>query len=172
MAALLVVAFLVVPIVEIYVIIQVGQVIGPLPTVALLILESLLGAWIVKREGRRAWAALRTAATSGRLPGRELADAALVLVGGTLLLTPGFVTDVVGFFFVLPPTRPLARRVLAWFVARRAARAVGHRTPTGMPRTTRMPPPAGGASGRPNVVQGERIHEDPDNKGPDHVAGG
>jgi UPF0716 protein FxsA len=171
MAALLVVAFLVVPIVEIYVIIQVGQVIGPLPTVALLILESLLGAWIVKREGRRAWAALRTAATSGRLPGRELADAALVLVGGTLLLTPGFVTDVVGFFFVLPPTRPLARRVLAWFVARRAARAVGHRTPTGMPWTTRMPPRAGGAAG-PNVVQGETIHEDPDNKGPDHVAGG
>jgi UPF0716 protein FxsA len=109
---------LVVPILEIYVIIQVGQVIGGWETLALLILESALGAWIVKREGRRAWEALSTAFGTGRLPTRELADAALVLVGGTLLLTPGFITDVFGFFFVLPFTRPLARRALAWLAAR------------------------------------------------------
>ncbi|HEV8056285.1 MAG TPA: FxsA family protein [Nocardioidaceae bacterium] len=108
----LAVAFLLVPVLEIYVIIQVGQVIGAPWTIALLLLESALGAWIVKREGRRAWAALRTTFSTGRLPGTELADAALVLVGGTLLLTPGFVTDIVGFFFVLPPTRPVARRLL------------------------------------------------------------
>ena len=75
----------------------------------LLVLESLLGAWFVRREGSRAWAALTTALNTGRMPSRELADAALVLVGGTLLLTPGFITDVVGFFFILPLTRPLAR---------------------------------------------------------------
>ncbi|CAA9369891.1 MAG: Cytoplasmic membrane protein FsxA [uncultured Nocardioidaceae bacterium] len=112
--------FVAMPIVEIFVIIQVGQEIGALPTVALLVVESLLGAWLVKREGRRAWDALRGAVTAGQLPGRELSDAALVLVGGTLLLTPGFVTDVAGFFFVLPFTRPVARRLLAAAVARRA----------------------------------------------------
>jgi UPF0716 protein FxsA len=119
---LLIGLFVALPIVEIYVIIQVGQAIGALPTVALLIVESILGGWLVKREGRRAWAALRTTLTTGRLPGRELLDAALVLVGGTLLLTPGFVTDVFGFFFVLPVTRPLARRLVTSAVARRATR--------------------------------------------------
>lgn len=116
---LLAVALLVLPILEIYVIIQVGQVIGAGPTLLLLIAESALGAWIVKREGRRAWNALTGALRTGHLPTRELTEAALVLVGGTLLLTPGFVTDVVGFFFVLPLTRPIARRWLSWLVARR-----------------------------------------------------
>jgi len=116
---------LVVPILEIYVIIQVGQLIGGWETLALLVVESALGAWIVKREGRRAWEALSTAFGTGRLPTRELADAALVLVGGTLLLTPGFVTDVFGFFFVLPFTRPLARRALAWLAARHVRRRGG-----------------------------------------------
>jgi UPF0716 protein FxsA len=114
--------FVVVPIIEIYVIIQVGQAIGAVPTILLLIVESLIGAWIVKREGRRAWVALRDTVRAGSLPGRELIDAALVLVGGTLLLAPGFVTDVFGFFLVLPVTRPLARRVVQVEVNRRAAR--------------------------------------------------
>jgi len=118
----LAVALLVVPILEIYVIIQVGQVIGGWQTLVLLIFESALGAWIMKREGRRAWEALSSAFGTGGLPTRELADAALVLVGGTLLLTPGFLTDVFGFFFVLPVTRPLARRALSWLVARQVRR--------------------------------------------------
>jgi UPF0716 protein FxsA len=113
------------PILEIYVIIQVGQAIGALPTLLLLIFESVLGGWIVRREGRRAWEALNAAIRTGQLPGKELSDAALVLVGGTLLLTPGFVTDVFGFFFVLPFTRPLARRMLTAMIARRAARRWG-----------------------------------------------
>jgi len=119
MAPFLVIAFILVPLAEIYVIVQVGQFIGVLPTVVLLLAESMLGAWIVKREGARAWRALRGAIGTARLPSRELADAALVLVGGTLLLTPGFLTDFVGFFFVLPPTRPLARRLLGWAVTSR-----------------------------------------------------
>jgi UPF0716 protein FxsA len=131
MGLFLVIMFLVVPIVEIYVIVQVGQEIGALPTVVLLIVESLIGAWLVRREGTRAWAALRIAVTSGQLPSRELADAALVTIGGTLLLTPGFVTDIFGFFFVLPLTRPVARRLLAGFVARRATVAVSRLGPMG-----------------------------------------
>ena len=122
---LLVGLFVVVPIVEIYVIVQVGSAIGALPTILLLLIESLIGGWLVKREGKRAWAALRTTVSTGRMPAKELADAALVLVGGTLLLTPGFVTDVFGFFFVLPFTRPLARRLLTTVIARRAATRFG-----------------------------------------------
>jgi UPF0716 protein FxsA len=114
--------FIGLPILEIYVIIQVGQEIGAIPTLLLLIVESLIGAWLVKHEGRRAWNALTAAIRTGQMPGRQLADAALVLVGGTLLLTPGFVSDVFGFFFVLPFTRPLARRILTALVARRAGR--------------------------------------------------
>lgn len=115
----MVLLLIVVPTLEIAVIIGVGRVIGPWPTVALLLLESALGAWLVKREGGRTWSALATAINSGQMPSRQLADAALVLVGGTLLLTPGFLTDLVGFFFILPFTRPLARRLLETVVTRR-----------------------------------------------------
>ena len=84
--------FVVVPVVEIYVLIQVGQVIGAWWTVLLLIADGVLGGWLVRREGGRAWKALREALESGRMPARELADGGLILVGGTLLLTPGFVS--------------------------------------------------------------------------------
>jgi UPF0716 protein FxsA len=119
--------FIGIPIREIYVIIQVGHVIGAIPTIVLLVVESLIGAWVVKHEGRRAWDALNETIRTGQMPGRQLADAALVLVGGTLLLTPGFVTDIFGFFFVLPFTRPLARRITTAIVARRAVRRFGGR---------------------------------------------
>lgn len=170
MAWLIGLALLVVPIVEIFVIIQVGQVIGGWPTVALLIAESALGAWLVKREGRRAWNALQTSLQTGKLPGRELTDGALVLIGGTLLLTPGFVTDIFGFFFVLPFTRPLARRGMSAFFNRRLAGQLGGAGLGGsglgdsglggfIPGTggpTRPPQSSG------DVVQGEVI--DPDTK--------
>jgi UPF0716 protein FxsA len=115
----LVTLFVGVPILEIYVIIQVGQAIGAWPTVLLLILESVIGAMILRHEGARAWRALVEALHAHRMPARELADAAVVLIGGLLLITPGFVTDAFGFFCVLPPTRPLARRILAYVVSRR-----------------------------------------------------
>ena len=153
-------ALLLVPIVEIYVIIQIGQVIGGWPTVALLILESALGAWIIKREGRRAWNSLRTAFETGKMPGRELADGALVLIGGTLLLTPGFVTDIFGFFFVLPFTRPLARRGMSAFFGRRFSAQLGAANLTGFvpgPGAPSQPPNSSG-----DVIQGEVI--DPDSK--------
>lgn len=114
----LMVALLVVPLLEVLVILQVGRVIGGWPTLGLLLLESAIGAWIVRREGARTWAALRTALTTGRMPAAQLVDAALVLVGGVLLLTPGFLTDIAGFFFVLPVTRPITRRWLQVVVER------------------------------------------------------
>lgn len=159
---LLAAALLVLPILEIYVVIQVGQQIGAVPTIVLLVAESALGAWIVRREGRRAWTALTSAFHTGRLPTRELSDAALVLVGGTLLLTPGFVTDVFGFFFVLPFTRPIARRWLSWLAARRvlrgsrAGRQPGGHHPGGRP-------PGGHHDGtypQGRVVPGEVVDDD------------
>ena len=82
--------FVVLPVLEIYVLIQVGQVIGAWWTVLLLIADGFLGAWLMKREGTKAWRALREALDNRRMPARELADGALILVGGTLLVTPGF----------------------------------------------------------------------------------
>ena len=111
--------FVVVPVLEIYLLIQAGQVIGVWWTVLLLIATGILGSYLVKLEGGRAWRALREALNQGRMPARELADGALILVGGTLLLTPGFVTDIAGLFCILPFTRPLARRALTGVVARR-----------------------------------------------------
>ncbi len=113
------VLLLVVPILEIATIIAVGRTIGGWETVFLLLIESALGAWLVRREGARAWSALNTALRTGQMPSRELSDAALVLVGGTLLLTPGFLTDIVGFFFILPFSRPIARTLLEAAVAKR-----------------------------------------------------
>lgn len=153
----LVAAFVLVPLLEIYLIIQVGQVIGAWWTLGLLIVDSIIGSWLVRREGRRAWTALRDALSSGRMPARELADGALILIGGTLMLTPGFVSDVVGMLAIVPLTRPIARRALTRVVTRHLVRQPG--VPggwSGPARTEHRPgPPAGGP-----VIQGEVI-EDP-----------
>jgi UPF0716 protein FxsA len=137
-------AFIVVPLIEIYVLIQVGQVIGAWWTILLLILDSLFGTWLIRREGGKAWLALRVALESGRMPARELADGALILVGGTLMLTPGFVTDAVGILLILPFTRPVARRLLTQVVTRRLLAG----------QTTRPGPGPGGP-----VVRGEVVEE-------------
>lgn len=101
----LVLLFILVPIAEIYLIIQVGQAIGPLPTVALLIVDSIVGAWLLRSQGRRAWASFREALATGRMPHREILNGALVILGGAFLLTPGFLTDIVGLALLIPPTR-------------------------------------------------------------------
>ena len=118
-------ALLVVPVAEIALIVAVGKAIGGWQTLALLLVESALGAYLVKREGRRSWQGLQVAFNTGHMPGRELADAALVLIGGTLLLTPGFLTDIAGFFFILPFTRPITRRWLQGVVERRLIQRSG-----------------------------------------------
>ena len=120
---LVVAAFIAVPILEIYVIIQVGQVIGAWWTIALLVADSIFGSWLIRHEGRRAWQALTVALESGRMPATELADGALILVGGTLMLSPGFVTDALGILLILPFTRPLARRLLTRVAGRRLLNA-------------------------------------------------
>jgi UPF0716 protein FxsA len=117
----LIILFIVVPILELYVIIQVGQLIGVVPTLILLLADALLGSMLLKHQGRGAWRRFNEALAARRFPGREVADGVLIVIGGTLLLTPGFITDIFGLFLLLPPTRAIARRLLKRFTIGRFA---------------------------------------------------
>ncbi len=117
--ALLVALFIVVPIVELWVIIEIGSLIGVWPTIALLLADALLGSLLLRHQGRGAWRRFNEAIAERRFPGREVADGLLIAIGGTLLLTPGFVTDIVGAIFLIPPTRAIVRRLMRGYVGRR-----------------------------------------------------
>ena len=119
-ALFLVVIFIVLPIAELYVIIQVGGAIGVLPTIAILVADSFLGAFLLRSQGRAAWERFNLRLREGRVPGREVFDGAMIILGGALLLTPGFITDIVGLFLLIPPTRAIFRG----FVSRMARRRV------------------------------------------------
>jgi UPF0716 protein FxsA len=124
----LLILFIVVPLVEIYVIIQVGQAIGPWWTIALLIADSVLGTVLMRAQGRTAWRRFQAALVEGRPPAREVLDGALVIFGGALLLTPGFVTDIFGLAFLLPPSRAVVRRLLVRNLAARMVIAATSRS--------------------------------------------
>jgi UPF0716 protein FxsA len=132
MILVLVLLFIVVPIAELYVIIQVGQAIGALPTIAILVADSLIGSLLLRSQGRLAWRRFNQAMSAGRVPAREVLDGALVIFGGAFLITPGFLTDVIGLFLLLPPTRAVARRMLVGVFSRRfVVRGLGSRPPRG-----------------------------------------
>ncbi len=123
MAPLLAVLLLVVPVIELAVIMQVAGEIGVLNTLGLLILVSVAGAWLLKQQGLATWRSLEATMARGQMPTKEATDGALILFGGALLLTPGFVTDLVGLVFLIPPTRAFVksgfRKLLgAWAVKR------------------------------------------------------
>jgi UPF0716 protein FxsA len=131
----LVLLFVAIPIVEIYVIIQVGEAIGALWTIALLVADSILGSVLMRAQGRVAWRRFNEAVGAGRVPGREVVDGVLVIFGGALLLTPGFVTDIFGLLFLLPPTRAVIRRVFLREAMRRITITMaGTRMPGGRGR--------------------------------------
>ena len=121
MGLLLVLLFIVVPIAELFVIIQVGEWIGVVPTLLLLLLDAVAGSWLLKHQGRSAWRRFNQALAERRLPAKEVADGFLVILGGSLLIAPGFITDVFGILFLLPPTRAVARRILHRFTVGRVA---------------------------------------------------
>jgi UPF0716 protein FxsA len=147
MPLVLILLFIVVPIVELFVIIQVGEAIGVLPTIALLIADSVLGSMLMRSQGRTAWWRFNAALAEGRIPHREVLDGALVIFGGALLLTPGFVTDIFGLVFLLPPTRALVRGVIARrFLPRIVASGIGGIAGTGGR--------GGGARTRPGPADG------------------
>lgn len=117
-------ALVLVPLIEIYILVQVGQEIGTLATILLLIAVSIVGAWLVKREGRATWNKLRAAMARGEVPTKEAVDGAMILFGGALMLTPGFLTDILGLVLILPPSRAALkgsfRRLLGGWVLTRA----------------------------------------------------
>src|SRR3954451_15709531 len=146
---LLIILFIVVPIAELYVILKVGDLIGILPTVALLVADSLLGAWLMRSQGRVVWRRFQQTMEAGRLPHREVLDGVLVIFGGAFLITPGFLTDIVGVLLLLPPTRALFRR---WLI-RRGGRMFGISVATG--RRGDVPP-----SGQDGDVEGPAYETD------------
>jgi UPF0716 protein FxsA len=142
---LLVVIFILVPIAELYVIIKVGEAIGLLPTLALLIADALLGSMLLRQQGRAAWVRFNRALAENRLPHKEVFDGVLIIVGGALLLTPGFITDIFGLILLIPPTRALVRAAASRTVGRRMARGgVTFWTMGRGPRPPRRRPAPGG----------------------------
>ena len=127
--------FIVVPIAELAVIIAVGREIGVGPTVLVLLADAVLGSMLARSQGRAAWRRFSDATRAGRPPAREVIDGALILFGGALLLTPGFLTDIVGILLLLPPTRAVARRVLVKRLAHRMVVAMTAPRGPAPPRT-------------------------------------
>jgi UPF0716 protein FxsA len=159
--ALLTALLVAIPILEVWLLVQVGQNLGLLPTVLILLVVAIVGVLLMRHEGSRAWKALNDAFTKGKVPTGELADAALILVGGVLLMLPGFLTDVIGLLFLLRWTRPAARKMIAFFVARRINRL-------GIPvRRARLD--------RENLIEGETVESPPGNgqrpEGPTIIVG-
>ena len=125
----LVALFIVVPLAELYVILKVGDAIGAVPTIALLAADSVLGSMLLRAQGRSVWRRFNETMAGGRVPHRELIDGVLVIFGGAFLITPGFLTDIVGLVLLIPPSRALVRRLVARRLGRRMVGARGSRTP-------------------------------------------
>jgi UPF0716 protein FxsA len=152
--------FILVPIAELWVIIEVGGAIGVPATLGLLILDSFLGWALLRSQGRQAWARFNQALAERRPPAREVFDGAMIILGGALLLTPGFITDVFGLCLLLPPTRALIRRGVTALAARRIAfgwvvTGVGSRRSGEGPRGTGNGPAPPPRPNRAYDVEGE-----------------
>ncbi len=105
--------FLIVPLAELYLILKVGDAIGIWWTILLLVADSLLGSWLLRSQGRTVWRRFNEILAQGRVPHREVIDGVLIIFGGAFLITPGFLTDIVGLVLLVPPTRAIVRRMLA-----------------------------------------------------------
>jgi UPF0716 protein FxsA len=117
----LILVFILGPLVELYVIYKVGDAIGTAPTLAILAADSLLGAWLMRSQGRAVWRRFNETLRAGQIPHREILDGVLVIFGGAFLITPGFITDIFGVALLLPPTRSLFRRLVERRIGARAA---------------------------------------------------
>jgi UPF0716 protein FxsA len=148
---LLVLIFIVVPLAELYVIIQVGDAIGLIPTLVLLLADALLGSMLLRHQGRAAWIQFNRALAENRLPHKEVFDGLLVIMGGALLISPGFITDIFGLILLIPPTRAIVRGITSRIVRRRMLRGAtiwtvgrGQRPPRQRPAPSGPGPGSGG----------------------------
>lgn len=150
-------AFIGVPIIEMLILIEVGGLIGALPTVGLVVLTATIGVWLLKLEGLATMRRLQERVARGELPETELLEGAMLLVGGALLLTPGFVTDAIGFVCLIPALRrPVARYLLARIVSRVTVMGAG------------FDPRSGGRRPQDGSIDGEfTVHPDPDKPDPE-----
>ena len=174
---LLVLIFILVPLAELYVIIQVGNAIGLVPTLVLLLADALLGSMLLRHQGRAAWIQFNRALAENRLPHKEVFDGILVIMGGALLLTPGFITDIFGLILLIPPTRAIVRGITSRVVRRRMAMGAtiwsmgrGQRPPRQRPAPNGPgtgpagPPPSGPA--QDDFFDWEEPPADPSRSGP------
>jgi len=148
--------FFAVPLIEIYLLIQVGQVIGALPTILLVIATSVLGAYLLRQQGLSALARFQNNLRQGQLPAEELKEGVFILLGGILLMTPGFFTDFLGLFCLLPPTRKLLMKL---FAKRLKAKSKGVYEDVYIHSNTRAPDPN---ADRPTTaaLEGEYVRKD------------
>ncbi len=115
----LILLFIVVPLVELFLLIKIGELTGLLPTLMLVIITGVIGAWLTRREGFRVLRAIQEDLHNGRIPAANLADGALIAAAGLLLLTPGLMTDACGFLLLIPPCRRWIRRLILQSLSRR-----------------------------------------------------
>ncbi len=147
----LVIGFIVVSVIEVWLLTLVGTTIGVPWTLAILVVQAFIGAWLLRNEGRKSWRALVQAYSAGRVPTGHLADAALVLAGGIMIIVPGFFTDIIGLLFLIPASRRFVRKGIGTLLARTSA------FPSTLPKT----------SDDPTVITGEVIDDPPaDTDGP------
>jgi len=141
---LLFLVFLIVPLIEIYMLLVIGGIIGPLPTVAMVVFTAVLGAWLLRIEGFHTWFRLQQSLAQGKIPALEIVEGPILLVGGALLLTPGFFTDALGFLCLIPSTRrKIAQYILKkWLI---------QQTPGG---------PGAPGGGEPRIIEGDYQRRD------------
>jgi len=108
----LLILFVIVPVTELYILIEVGKKIGSLTTIGIIILTGIIGAYLVKSQGFMILRKIQNDLNDGIMPGDSLIQGAIILAGGVLLLTPGFVTDIVGFIFLIPVSRNVVKKYL------------------------------------------------------------
>jgi UPF0716 protein FxsA len=163
--AVIVALLVIIPIVEIAVLIAVGRVIGVGWTLALMLATSVLGGWLLRTQGARAWRTFRAEVNAGRPPGNAVTDGLLVLLGGMFMLVPGFVSDAIGLLLIAPPTRRLARALVLSVAATRMSASTANslfgprrvRVRYGGPSSASPGAGPADAPGAPEPIEGEII---------------